>query len=175
METGTRLSRVITSCALVAFGCSAFALEPAAAAPDGLDVFVGAWSCAGHFTANNRPISAHLSISRDAATNALIVRHDDDPPLGYHALEIWSATKPGTLRASISDAFSGMRWFGADGWNGSTLTWRRPAEGAVEEQFRYVLDPAGGFRVDWSTARKDGTLAIGDTIACQKSGSSTAG
>jgi hypothetical protein len=173
MGTSIRFSRVV---ALTAFGCGASLFEPAAAAsPDGLDVFVGAWSCAGHFTANNQPISAHLAISRDAATNALLVRHDDDPPFAYHALEMWTAMKSGGLRASIADAFTGMRWFAADGWNGSTLTWRRPAGGAVEEQFSYVVDPKGDLRVDWSTAGKDGTMVVGDTIACRKSGSSPAG
>jgi hypothetical protein len=54
----------------------------------GLDPFVGTWSWAGHFTANDRPISAHFPLIRDEATGALIVRHDDDPPAGYHALEV---------------------------------------------------------------------------------------
>ena len=67
-------------------------------------------------------IAADLSITADAPSGALIVRHDDVAPGAFHALEVWMPNKSGSgLKAALSDKFSGMRWLESIGWIGKSL------------------------------------------------------
>ncbi|MGH8100540.1 MAG: hypothetical protein ACREIW_04530 [Chthoniobacterales bacterium] len=129
----------------------------------------GQWSCKGYFVASGKPISSELRFERDAGTSTLIVKHDDRASGRYHALELWS---PGnaqqSMRASIADAYGGMRWFESAGWDGATLTWTRRENDHDVEQFAYRLNASGSLNVDWSTRRGDGPMALGDTITCVK-------
>ena len=129
--------------------------------------FVGTWSCHGHFTSNGAPIAADLSIQPDERSGALIVRHDDVPPGAYHALEIWMENKTGTgARATISDKYSGMRWFESQGLVGSLLTWTRLENGIAAEQFAYEFK-GDKMQVDWSIVR-NGAMKVGDTLLCRR-------
>ena len=128
--------------------------------------FVGHWSCKGNFS-NGAPIAAELSIEAHAPSGALIVHHDDVPPGGYHALEVWMPNKTGAgFRAALSDKFSGMRWFESTGWAGDVLTWVRTENGVPGEQFAYEFK-ANTLQVQWSIA-KAGAMKVGDTIACNR-------
>ena len=128
--------------------------------------FVGHWSCKGNFS-NGAPIAAELSIEADAPSGALIVRHDDVPPGGYHSLEVWMPNKTGAgFRAALSDKFSGMRWFESTGWVGDGLTWVRVENGVPAEQFAYEFK-ANTLQIQWSTA-KTGAMKVGDTIGCNR-------
>src|SRR5580698_3937083 len=112
----------------------------------------GHWSCKGSFS-NGKPIAAKLVIEADEPSGALIVRHDDLPPGGYHSLEVWMADTTGVgLRAALSDKFSGMRWFESSGWAAGNLTWVRMEKGQVAEQFAYQLK-GSRLQVQWSIAR----------------------
>jgi hypothetical protein len=127
---------------------------------------VGHWSCKGSFS-NGQPIAARLLVEADAPSGALIVHYDDAPPGGYHSLEVWMADKSGPgLRASLSDRYSGMRWFESTGWAGDNLTWVRMENGLAAEQFVYELKRSG-LQVQWSSA-KNGAMEVGDTIACTR-------
>jgi hypothetical protein len=129
----------------------------------------GRWTCVGHFVANNSPLAARLQIEPDAASQALLVHHDDAPPGAYHSFEVWStATKGPSARASIVDAYSGMRWFSSSGWSGDTLTWTRAGDGEGSEAFLYAWQPDGTLKIDWLTRRSDGALQLGDTLACRR-------
>jgi hypothetical protein len=131
-----------------------------------LGKFVGHWSCTGSFS-NGKPIAASLSIETDALSGALVVRHDDLPPAGYHSLEVWTPNKSGQgLRAALSDRFSGMRWFESAGWTGDILVWVRSENGMPAEQFTYEFK-ADILQVQWSMM-KDGAMKVGDTIACNR-------
>jgi hypothetical protein len=122
--------------------------------------FVGHWSCKGNFS-NGAPIAAELSIEADGNGGALIVRHDDVPPGGYHALEVWMPNRTGVgLRAALSDKFSGMRWLESAGWTGDVLTWVRTENGVPAEQFVYEFK-ASTLQVQWSIA-KAGAMRVGD-------------
>ena len=131
-----------------------------------LTKLVGHWSCKGNFS-NGKPIAAKLLIEVDEPTGALIVRHDDMPPGGYHSLEVWMADKTGAgLRAALSDRLSGMRWFESAGWAADVLTWVRMQNGQAAEQFAYELK-GSRLQVQWSIAR-DGAMKVGDTLACDR-------
>jgi hypothetical protein len=131
-----------------------------------LTKFIGHWSCKGNFT-SGAPIAGELSIEADAASGALLVRHDDVAPGAYHSLEVWMPDKSGAgLRAAISDKFSGMRWLESAGWDGNALTWVRIENAAPAEQFAYEFK-ADTLQVEWSIV-KGGAMKVGDTLRCSR-------
>lgn len=146
---------------------ASFATAEAQSNPGNFQSLEGNWNCNGHFIASGKPISSELRFERDAETDTLIVKHDDRSPGRYHALELWS---PGSaqqgMRASIADAYNGMRWFESAGWDGVTLTWTRRESDRDVEQFAYRLNATGSLSVDWSARRGDSPMALGDTITC---------
>src|ERR1700748_3051490 len=83
-----------------------------------LKVFEGRWACTESSAASGKPIASTLTASWDAPTQALLVRQDDNPPNAFHALELWGANGAAGFRASISDAYSGVRWLESPGWSG---------------------------------------------------------
>jgi hypothetical protein len=135
---------------------------------EGFGPFEGEWACAGRFIATGAPMKARIGFERDARSGGLIVRHDDELPGTYHALEIWSANQRSGIRAAIVDSFSGMRWFEATDWTNDVLTWVRTANGRPAEQFAYTLAPNGELRIDWSVVRQSGVMTLGDTLSCHR-------
>jgi hypothetical protein len=131
-----------------------------------LRVFEGRWDCTGAF-ASGKPTAAILSASWDAPAQALVLRHDDKPPGGFHALELWGAHGAAGFRASISDAYSGIRWLDSPGWADDRLTWTRTEAGRPAEQFVFSRPRDGTFTVEWSPANKAGVLVPGDTLTCK--------
>ncbi len=154
--------------AMVALGCSS-ASSAQAPAGDGFDAMAGGWTCDGYFVKSGKKIASALDIRRDAASRALIVRHDDSAPNIYHALEIWTSTKGAPpFRAAIANE-GGMRWYVSAGWIGDTLTWSRPDATKPEEQFAYTLDRvAGTLRIDWLIARDGAAPTLGDRLTCRR-------
>jgi hypothetical protein len=143
---------------------------PAAAGADDTGPFralVGRWTCAGTFAANGRPIAATVSIAWDEATGSIIVRHDDLPPNGFHAVELWGKAKGGGFRASIADAYSGIRWLTSPGWAAGALEWTRSEAGVPVEKFRYSDVSPVGFEVEWFVFGKDGQPKLGDSLRCR--------
>lgn len=156
--------RIVAPVLLLIMG--AVAIPASAQGGDLLTRFAGNWSCKGNFS-NGALIAADLSMQADERSGALIVRHDDVPPGAYHALEVWTANKTGTgARASISDKYSGMRWFESPGWVGSTLTWTRLENGEAAEQFAYEIKD-DTMQVTWSVMR-GGAMKLGDTLVCRR-------
>jgi len=90
-----------------------------------LRVFEGRWACAGSFAASGKPVASIISAAWDTPTQALLLHQDDLPPNGFHALELWGGRGRTGFRASISDAYSGVRWLESPGWVDDRLTWTR--------------------------------------------------
>lgn len=129
----------------------------------------GDWHCAGHVSARGHPIAANLRFTRDSASGALIVRHDDEKPGPYHALELWYLGAAAGSRAASVDPYSGMRWFASMGWHGNAISWTRSQGFRPIERFVYTLTRPDRLRVDWLVARKNDALSLGDTLNCSKS------
>ncbi|OAG76195.1 hypothetical protein Amal_01966 [Acetobacter malorum] len=127
----------------------------------------GNWACEGYFIQNKRPISADISITPDVRSGALVLHHDDRAPGSYHSLEVWSASKDGSLKSSVSDAY-GMRWFTSQGWDGRGLKLNRIEDGTVVEQFSYEFQDTNTLRIDWAVSRNGNRLTTGDTILCHR-------
>jgi hypothetical protein len=130
-------------------------------------VLVGPWTCAGTFASNGKPIAATVTVVWDEPTASIMVRHDDLAPNRFHALEVWGKAKDGGFRASIADAYSGVRWLTSPGWTGGALDWTRAEGGAPVERFRYSDVSAQGFEVEWFVFGKDGQPRLGDSLRCR--------
>jgi hypothetical protein len=141
------------------------AAQPATDAAS-LRAFEGHWACSGAF-ANGRPTAGTISASWDVPTQALIVHQDDRPPGGFHALELWGAHGQSGFRATISDAYSGIRWLDSSGWVDDRLTWTREEAGHLAERFVFTRPRGGGFTVEWSPVGKDGAFVFGDRLDCK--------
>jgi hypothetical protein len=132
-----------------------------------LRVFEGRWACAGTF-ANGKPTAASLSAAWDAPTAALVLHQDDRPPGAFHALELWGAHGASGFRATISDAYSGVRWLDSPGWADDRLTWTRTEAGRPAERFVFSRPREGTFTIEWSPANASGVLVPGDTLTCKQ-------
>ena len=133
-----------------------------------MDYFTGTWDCAGQFPSSGKAIASTIRFDRDASVKTIIKHHDDRPPSGYHAMELW-VYQPGSgaFSAAIADNFGGLREFHSAGWRGDELTWQgigvEPAQRFV---YRRISDSA--FRLDWDVS-KDGTqYVVGDTLTCKR-------
>jgi hypothetical protein len=131
-----------------------------------LRVFEGRWACAGTF-ASGKPIASTLSAAWDAPSQALVLHQDDRPPGAFHALELWGAHGASGFRATISDAYSGIRWLDSPGWADDRLTWTRTEADRPAERFVFSRPRDGAFTIDWSRADKTGALVPGDSLTCK--------
>ena len=146
---------------------SAAAWAAAAAEPTPLDIrgIAGDWACVGRFLRNNAPIAAHVRIEAVEDAGAALVRHDDDPPNHYHAIELWGAEPSGGYQATIVDRSGGIRTLTSSGWSGLSLAWTRVSTGQGE-RFTYTRLPESRLRVDWEVSRDGGPYRLGDTVEC---------
>jgi hypothetical protein len=153
------------SAVVLAISCGpAFATAPS----DAFSYFAGDWHCAGVFPSNGRTISSNLHFDWNADAAALVKRHDDEPPNGYHAVELWAAAKSGELRNTIADPFGGVRYYSSQGWSGDVLAWTNLAEASPKDRFIYTKLDAGTMRVDWAASKDGSTFVVGDTLTCAR-------
>jgi hypothetical protein len=139
------------------------------AAPDmqPFRALVGHWTCAGSFASTGKPLAARIVIEWDEPTRSILYRHDDLPPNGFHAFELWGSAKGGGYRASIADAYSGIRWLTSPGSEGGAVEWTRTDGGVPIEKFRYSDASPAGFRFEWFVFGKDGQPRLGDSLQCK--------
>jgi hypothetical protein len=162
----TASRRVWASALALAALSGAAAAQPQTAAAS-LQAFEGRWARAGSFAASGKPIASTITAAWDAPTQALVLHQDDLPPNRFHALEFWGANGPTGFRASISDAYSGVRWLDSPGWVDDRLTWTRMAGAAPAERFVFTRPRDGAFTVEWSPV-KNGGFVLGDSLTCRK-------
>jgi len=155
------------ACAALAVAGSALVRQPATVPPpadEALDYFVGTWRCAGAF-ATGRHIEARLHAERGAGGGWLVMRHDDLPPNGYHALAEWSHGSAGWI-GSWQDA-SGLRTFRSTGWQGDQLVWEGGQAGAADQRFRYRRQGDAQLEVSYETQGAAGWRQV-DTLTCRR-------
>jgi hypothetical protein len=140
----------------------------AATPSDALSYFAGDWHCSGMFPANGRAISSNLHFDWNEEAAALVKRHDDEPPNGFHAVELWASAKDGGLRDTIADPYAGVRYYASPGWSGDTLTWTNVAEASSKDRFTYTRLKPGAMRVDWASSKDGSTFVVGDTLTCTR-------
>ncbi|MGB6308170.1 MAG: hypothetical protein WBF89_10275 [Steroidobacteraceae bacterium] len=144
------------------------ALAQAPTVSDALRYFDGTWQCDGVFPSNGRKISSKVAFTWHSRTGSLTKQHDDDPPNGYHAIELWAASNKGGFQNMIADSFGGVRHFSSAGWAGNSLVWVDDSDANRKEQFAYTKLDADKMRVDWSVSKGGAAFAVGDTLTCSR-------
>jgi hypothetical protein len=160
-----RIASMLLGPLIISFG--SVAIGQTASPSDALLFFDGTWHCDGVFPGSGRKISSNLSFKWLAKTGAVLKQHDDEPPNGYHAVELWVASKGG-FQALIGDSFGGSRFFSSTGWVGESLTWDGDSDPAHREKFVYVKGGFDTMRIDWMVSKNAAAFVVGDTLTCSR-------
>lgn len=140
------------------------ALQPALAPLAG---FLGTRHCAGSFLKSGKAISATETVSADLAGFRLTLRHDDEPPFSFHALEVWGYDdQANRYTAHIYDNFGGSREFTAPGWEGERLTLTN-VDTSAPKRDRFVFDKVpGGYRYTYEVSGDGASWTGVDSLTC---------
>jgi hypothetical protein len=152
----------------IAIASSGTAIAQTPEISDALRYFDGPWHCDGVFPSNGRKISSNLNFTWSARTGALSKQHDDEPPNGYHAVELWVVSGKGGFQAMNGDSFGGVRFFSSPGWVGDALTWIGDSDPTHKDQFVYTKLDANKMRIDWSVSKSGAPFILGDTLTCSR-------
>ena len=128
--------------------------------------FHGLWDCKGQF-ASGKPTTATIGFSWSDKSGALAKIHDDLPPGGYHAQELWSVEPDGSLRGLIV-APNGARSITSEGWRDGALTFTHTRDATFAERFVYAFTAPDTLKIDWLTSRQGALYKLGDTLTCQR-------
>jgi hypothetical protein len=135
-----------------------------------LSFFEGQWNCAGKFVESGKPIHAEESFAPELNGHWLRMRHDDQPPFPFHALELWGYDRTAKrFSAYIFDNFSGIRHFTSPGWSNDNLVWTDTVSNrGVTDRFMFKRQADGGYRVSYAVNRDGKSWATADTSLCQR-------
>ena len=133
--------------------------------------FEGAWDCAGKFDSSGKTIEAHEHFAADLDGTWLFSRHDDKPPLKYHAQAQWGwdSSRKGFVML-VQDSAGGAREFHSEGWDSGRLQWDGDALGstsAPSQRFAFERLDDRHFKVSYFT-RKSGDWSRMDSSTCSK-------
>jgi len=137
------------------------ALEPLAG-------FIGTRHCAGSFLKSGTAISSTETVSPDLSGHWLMLRHDDEPPFAFHALEMWGYDgTAGHFTAYMYDSGGGVRKFVSPGWEGARFTWTDVDTSAPKrDHFVFEKQPQGAYRFTYEVST-DGVSWTGvDSLTC---------
>ena len=166
------LNRFLTPSTASAAAASAPANDPPklAAELQPLAFFEGRWHCAGKFVQSGKPIHSDEMFAPDLDGRWLAMRHDDQPPFPFHALEMWDYDKTAKqFTAYIFDNFSGIRHFVSPGWAGEGLTWTNAAamHGATD-RFVFEKRDDAGYQVTYYLTRDGKKWSPVDSLRCRR-------
>jgi len=162
------MSRMLTPLALGFWLAGSTAMAAAPQPSDAFRYFDGNWRCDGVFPSNGAKLSSTMSFHWSASTGALEKQHDDLPPHGYYAVELWAGASHGEAQNMIADVTGGVRLFTSPGWIGDTLTWARDIDATHKERFAYARLGPDTMRVDWATSSNGAAFTVGDTLTCTR-------
>jgi hypothetical protein len=154
---------------LIAMGATRTALAQTPTVSGALRYFDGSWHCDGVFPSNGRKISSNLAFTWYSQTGAVLKRHDDEPPNGYHAVELWVPSAKGAFQAMIGDSSGGVRFLSSSGWVGDAITWLGDSDSTHQDQFVYTKLALNTLRIDWSFSKSGAAFVLGDTLTCVRS------
>lgn len=153
--------------------------KPAAADPPAaftptlrpLAFFAGHWACVGEFTNSGRPISSQETFTATLDGHWLTMRHEDQPPNHFQALELWGYDERSKqFTAYLFDNFSGPRHFTSSGWVHDRFTWTdaKSARG-ITDRFVFQRQGRRTYQVTYATTHDGRTWSTGDTLLCRSS------
>ncbi len=130
--------------------------------------FIGSRHCSGSFLKSGKAISATETVAGDLSGRWLTLRHDDEPPFSFHALELWGYdSKAARYTAHVFDNFGGGREFTSPGWEGDHLTWTNVDTGAPKrDRFVFERQPDAGYRYTYEVSTDGSTWTGVDSLTC---------
>lgn len=133
-----------------------------------LAFFVGSWSCTGHF-ANGKPISSRETYTPILDGHWLEMRHTDQPPHRYNAIELWQYD-PAARQFSVHvfDNFGGERHYLSTGWEEGKLVLHNTATSGYTDRFVFERHSAILYEVTYASRKGAGTWKVGDTLICKR-------
>jgi hypothetical protein len=130
--------------------------------------FAGNWQCAGHF-ADGRTIRSRESFDWALDGRWLRMRHDDEVPGRYHAVEWWGRDPSAQgYTVAVFDNGGGLRHYASAGWNADVLILENTASAGYVDRFAFRRFDAATYQVDYSHRDRGGVWRPGDTLRCTK-------
>lgn len=144
------------------------ALQPALAPLAG---FIGNRHCAGTFLKSGKAITSTETVSADLSGYWLTLRHADEPPFTFQALEQWGYdAKAGHFVAYLYDSGGGVRQFASPGWEDDRFTWTN-VDTSTPKRDRFVFEkrPNGAYRFTYEVSSDGNTWTGVDSLTCDAS------
>lgn len=130
--------------------------------------FRGYWSCAGRF-ANGKAIRSHEVSTPILDGHWLRMRHVDNPPHRYKALELWRYDAAvNRFRVLIFDNSGGVRRYVSPGWQNDTLILNNTAASGYIDRFVFKRHGNANYRVTYAAKTGAGKWKTGDTLICKR-------
>ncbi|HEU5399045.1 MAG TPA: hypothetical protein VFV77_07170 [Gammaproteobacteria bacterium] len=141
------------------------ALQPALAPLAG---FLGTRHCSGSFLKNGKAIGSTESFSADLSGHWLVMRHADEPPLTFDALELWGCNaQKKVFIARIFDNFGGAREFGSSGWDGDRFVWTNlDTNTPKQDHFVFERQPDAGYSFTYAVTADGKIWTDVDSLVC---------
>lgn len=136
--------------------------------------FIGSRRCSGSFLKSGKAISSTETVSPELSGYWLMLRHADDPPFNFDALELWGYDSKGKhFTAYMYDNFGGVREFDSPGWQGDSFTWTNVDPTTVkQDRFVFEKQAAGGYRFTYEVTADGSNWTGVDSLLCVSAASS---
>lgn len=141
------------------------ALQPALAPFTG---FPGKYHCSGSFVKSGKAISSTETFTSELSGYRLMMRHEDEPPFQFDALELWGfdAHKKSFV-AHIFDNFGGEREFDSPGWQDNRFVWTNVDTTAKQrDRFVFERNPGTGYRFTYEVSPDGSSWSGVDSLVC---------
>jgi len=140
-------------------------LQPALAPLAG---FLGSRHCSGSFLKSGKAISSTESFSADLSGHWLVMRHADEAPFAFDALELWGYDAQKKLFvAHLFDSSGGVREFTSPGWDGDRFVWTN-LDTSTPRWDRFVFERQAGsaYRFTYAVTADGKTWTDVDSLSC---------
>lgn len=141
------------------------ALQPALVPLAG---FLGNRHCSGSFLKSGKAIGSTESFSADLTGHWLVMRHMDEAPFTFDALELWGYDAQKKLFvAHLFDSSGGAREFISPGWDGDRFVWTN-LDMSTPKWDRFVFERRAGsiYRFTYAVTADGRTWTDVDSLVC---------
>lgn len=140
-------------------------LQPALAPLAG---FLGSRHCSGSFLKSGKVISSTETFTAELTGHALMMRHTDEAPFTFDALEVWGYDAQKKLFvAHLFDSSGGAREFSSPGWDGDRWVWTNVDRSAPKwDRFVFERQPDSAYRFTYGVTADGKTWTEVDSLVC---------
>lgn len=130
--------------------------------------FIGERHCAGSFLKSGKAITSVESFSVDLSGYWLVMRHADEPPFPFDAVEMWGYdAKAQHFVAYIYDNFGGMRQYASPGWDGDRFVLTNvDTSNPKRDRFVFEKQPNSAYQFTYETSSDGITWTGADSLTC---------